>query len=105
MTVYELAELLATGDADITLLDVRTPMEREIANLEPSLFIPLYELPERAEELAPWQNKTLVVFCHHGVRSEYARSWLAQAGFTDVRNLDGGIDLWSIEIDRSVARY
>lgn len=105
MNVYELAEALASGEQDITLLDVRTPMERDIANLEPSLFVPVYELPERVDELLPWLNKALVVFCHHGVRSEYARQWLVSAGFTDVHNLDGGIDRWSTQIDTTVARY
>ena len=46
-----------------------------------------------------------MVYCHVGVRSTNAVAVLRKAGFTNVRNLQGGIDLWSREIDPSMPRY
>lgn len=105
MTVYELAQKMSETAEDVTLLDVRVSVEREMARIEPSLFIPLHELPTRIQELQAWQHKSLVVFCHHGVRSMYAMNFLRQQGFSQVDHLEGGIDVWSLEIDASVPRY
>ncbi len=105
MTVFELAEKMASGESLLTLLDVRLPEERALARIEPSLFIPLQELRERAYELEHWREKPLVVYCHHGVRSDYAVRYLSQLGFAHVYNLEAGIDGWSVAIDSSIPRY
>ena len=54
-------------DQDVTLLDVRTPVEVGICRLPESVFVPLQELPQRLEELD--REKRTVVYCHHGIRS------------------------------------
>jgi rhodanese-related sulfurtransferase len=46
-----------------------------------------------------------VVYCHHGARSEAAVAWLRARGFAHVRNLAGGIDRWSLEVEPSLRRY
>jgi len=46
-----------------------------------------------------------VVYCHHGQRSDAAARALMGFGFTRVRNLVGGIDRWSREVDSGVRRY
>jgi rhodanese-related sulfurtransferase len=47
-----------------------------------------------------------VVLCHHGVRSRSVAEFLVdRCGFTDVSNISGGIDAWSMERDPSVAQY
>jgi rhodanese-related sulfurtransferase len=79
----ELAERLARGE-ELVLVDVREPMEWRIARLP---------------------GATLVLYCHHGVRSLQALEHLRRAGFTRLRNLSGGIDAWSREVDPSVPRY
>ena len=88
---------------DFTVLDVRTPQERAIGRIEGSLFIPLHELHDRVNELDTAAN--LVVHCHHGGRSVPAVRFLRQMGFTRARNLLGGIDEWSRQVDPSVPRY
>lgn len=105
MTVEELAKKLTAGTQMLQILDVRSPQERSFARIEPSLFVPLYELSARMDELSDLQDKIVVVYCHHGVRSAYAANFLVQAGFTDVHNLEGGIDAWSLQIDPEVPRY
>ncbi len=88
---------------DITLLDVRTPQEWQIAHVEGAKLIPLQDLPDRLGELDSAAD--LVVFCHHGPRSSQAVHFLRQIGFARARNLAGGIEAWSRDIDRSVPRY
>lgn len=85
-----------------TLLDVRTPEEREITSIEGALAIPLQELPARWEELDP--EARIVVHCHHGPRSTRAATMLRDKGF-QAHNLAGGIEAWSLRVDPSVPRY
>jgi adenylyltransferase/sulfurtransferase len=97
-----LADELAS-DAPPLVLDVREPWEAEVATIPGSVLIPLGDLGERLGELDP--AASVVVYCHLGVRSNYAARQLASVGFGHVRNLAGGIDAWSRSVDPAVARY
>lgn len=97
-----LADELAS-DAPPLLLDVREPWEAQIATIDGATLIPLPQLADRAGELD--REASVVVYCHLGVRSEYAARMLAGSGFANVRNLVGGIDAWSRTVDPAVARY
>jgi rhodanese-related sulfurtransferase len=97
----ELKARLDKGDS-LQLVDVRSAEEYAIARLGGTL-IPLTELVMRYHELDP--EKETVLICHHGIRSAQATLLLNQLGFEQVKNLSGGIDRWSIEIDPSVPRY
>lgn len=88
-----------------TLLDVRQPDEREFASIQPSLWIPMGEIPSRLEELNNLKDSRLIVYCHHGMRSAQVVGFLQSHGFSDVHNLEGGIDLWSHNVDNQVPRY
>jgi len=48
---------------------------------------------------------SVVVYCHHGIRSQSAAAFLERSGFSDVSSLTGGIDAWSCEVDPTVPRY
>jgi monothiol glutaredoxin len=49
---------------------------------------------------------TLLVFhCHHGIRSQGAAEHFVAKGFTNVCNVAGGIDAWSLQVDANVPRY
>lgn len=98
----ELDERLTRGDA-LNLIDVREPFEFEIARVEGARLLPLSKFSEWIGALEP-QTETIVM-CHHGVRSAQVCAYLAQNGFTKVFNLDGGIDAWSTEVNRTVPRY
>lgn len=87
----------------LVLLDVREPWERTKASIDPSLHIPMGEIPARVQELDP--DDSIVVYCHHGVRSLNVTAWLRQQGFEDVRSLRGGIDRWSRSVDPKVPLY
>jgi rhodanese-related sulfurtransferase len=87
------------------LLDVREPEEFEIAALPNARLLPLGQIPARFSELESWKNETIVVYCHHGIRSLHAINFLLQAGFANLANLSGGIDAWSREVDPKTPRY
>ncbi len=102
ITVQELKSRLDKGDK-IFLLDVREPHEYEWAKIEGSKLIPLGQLPTSLNQLD--RETEIVAYCHKGMRSADAVGFLLQQGFSNVKNLIGGIDSWSVEIDRAVPRY
>lgn len=87
------------------LLDVRRLDEWETARVDGATLIPLQELPMRLDEIEQHRDRPIITLCHHGRRSLRAASMLRASGFTDVLSMAGGIDLWSMDIDRRVPRY
>ncbi|MDR4484190.1 MAG: rhodanese-like domain-containing protein [Nitrospirales bacterium] len=102
ITVSELKSRMDKGDK-IFLLDVREPHEYSLAKIEGSVLIPLGQVPHSLKQLDP--SAEIVAYCHKGMRSADAVGFLLQQGFSNVKNLIGGIEAWSIEIDQSVPRY
>ncbi len=102
ITVRELKDRLDKGE-DLFILDVREPHEYSMAKIEGSVLIPLGTIPNSLDKLDP--NREIVAMCHKGMRSADAMGFLLQQGFSNVKNLVGGIDAWSVEIDPSVPRY
>ena len=102
ITVQELHKKLQNGDR-VKVLDVREPMEYKISHLDNSTLIPLGDLPKRVNELDTADE--IVIHCHTGARSAQATAFLRNIGFTKVKNLQGGIEAWSQQIDPSVPRY
>jgi adenylyltransferase/sulfurtransferase len=94
----------ARGD-DFLLLDVREPDEFKRARIEGSTLIPLGELEGRLAEIREWEERPVVVHCHHGGRSAKACKVLDNAGFIRVSNLVGGIEAWSLTVDPEISRY
>jgi rhodanese-related sulfurtransferase len=91
------------GDC-FTLLDVREPWEFETARIEGAKLMPMGDVPTRAhQELDP--DDSVVVVCHHGVRSMNVTVWLRQQGFEKAQSMRGGIDAWSRRVDEKVPTY
>lgn len=99
----DVARRLREAPERLVLLDVREAFERELAVVEPSLHIPMDEVPSRLGEIP--RDRPVIVYCHTGVRSAVVASFLEHRGFRNVANLGGGIDAWSIEVDPNVPRY
>ncbi|HEY9868727.1 MAG TPA: molybdopterin-synthase adenylyltransferase MoeB [Candidatus Obscuribacterales bacterium] len=91
------------GEEPLLLLDVRNPEEYELCHLNGSTLIPLRELADRLGELDP--ARETVVYCKSGRRSKKAAELLSAHGFTNVRNLTGGILAWAARIDSSMPAY
>lgn len=87
------------------LLDVREPEEHAFVALPGSTLIPLGQLAHRLDEIDSWRDEEIVVYCHHGIRSLNAIGQLRHFGFSKLRNLAGGIDRWTLEVDPSLPRY
>jgi adenylyltransferase/sulfurtransferase len=102
ITPTELSRSLNHGDP-VVVIDVREPYEWQIGRIPTARLIPLGTLLVATPDLD--RDSAVVVYCHHGARSAAAASALVDAGFTNVRNLVGGIDRWSREVDPTVRRY
>ncbi len=98
----EVARRAAAGEA-FTLLDVRREHELLLAKLPGALCIPLHELPRRLGEIP--RDRPVYALCHAGQRSAAATTLLRDQGFVAARNIAGGIDAWSREVDPGVPRY
>lgn len=90
----------------VQLIDVREPHEYALCRIEGAELFPLRSIPHSVEALRQRAAAgPLVLYCHHGVRSLQAVAWLRRQGVAECRSLEGGIDLWSTEVDASVKRY
>ena len=93
------------------VLDVREPWELQTAAIKPDgftlLHIAMRDIPARVAELqqAYGAHRPIACLCHHGMRSQQVANYLAQSGFTEIVNLQGGIDAWSQQLDQSVPQY
>lgn len=95
---------LDAGD-DFLLVDCREATEHAKCRIEGARLVPMSQITERLSDLADYRERPIVVHCHHGGRSMRVTEWLLEQGFTDVKSMAGGIDVWSLQIDPSVPRY
>jgi rhodanese-related sulfurtransferase len=103
LSAPELANRLEAGEA-LQLVDVREDEELALARLpHPIEHLPLSRAAEWMAEVETRldRDRPVVVLCHAGVRS-----WLlAEQGYSEVWNLEGGIDAWSVSVDPAIPRY
>ncbi len=78
---------------DFTLLNVKTPYIGEIAGTD--LYIPYTQLAARASELPTDKTAKIVVYCRSGAESAIASQTLLNLGYTNIENLDGGMNAWT----------
>lgn len=105
ITPAEVKRHLDAGDP-VALVDVREPFEVQRASIAGSAVIPMNSIPAAIQSLETQAGEaTLIVFCHHGIRSLSVVSWLRQQGIEACQSMSGGIEQWSREIDPSVPRY
>lgn len=86
-----LAQML--GSKDFTLLNVKTPYAGEIE--ETDLYIPYDRLAASASQLPADKGAMIVVYCRSGVQSAQAAQTLIDLGYTNVWNLEGGMNAWA----------
>jgi rhodanese-related sulfurtransferase len=91
----------------LQLIDVREPQEMAIASLPYFEIFPLSKFDEWSGEISTRldPHAETLVLCHHGMRSAQMCQWLIHQGFTNVKNIVGGIDYYAIKVDRSIPRY
>ena len=93
ITVNELKDRKDAGE-ELFILDVREPHEYAEVNMG-ALLLPLGNvLSMQIEPIEDWKDKEVIVHCRSGVRSMQACAMLEQMGFTNTKNLTGGILAW-----------
>jgi rhodanese-related sulfurtransferase len=97
MTPQE-AHSIIQSDSSVVLLDVRTEAEFRgpLGRLRGAILLPVQELERRVEELDPFHERTIIVYCRTGTRSGFATTILRKRGFT-AWNLAGGMVRWNAE--------
>jgi rhodanese-related sulfurtransferase len=90
---------------DFTLLNVKTPYIGEIAGTD--LYVPYVDLAARAAQLPRDKTAKIVVYCRSGNESAIAAQTLIGLGYTNIDNLDGGMNAWTasghtlVQVNRS----
>ncbi|NJL31095.1 MAG: rhodanese-like domain-containing protein [Phycisphaerales bacterium] len=81
------------------------PGEWDLVRLHNAILVPLQQWSTHLESLEPHKDQPIIIYCHHGVRSLRLAMLLRQEGFTNIRSMAGGIDLWAIDVDQRLPRY
>lgn len=100
ISVQETAQRLKAG---AKLIDVRDEYEASMAKINGGELLTEEFFAQMQKQWPP--NTEIICYCHHGVRSLQAVSFLKKHGFTNVKSMAGGIDAWSQTMDSSVPRY
>ncbi len=106
ITPAELCEIVAERP-DVLLLDVRTPeeftgqAEEKFGHLKNAVNIPVQELESRLTELNEAKNKEIIVYCSHNHRSPRASYLLIVHGFTNIKNMTGGMATWADSVSHT----
>jgi monothiol glutaredoxin len=96
------AKALLEREPGVRFIDVRTPAERERAQIAGTVLLD----PQSMAEMTKLPKDTTLLFhCHHGQRSQQAAMHFLELGFRNVYNVVGGIEAWSREVDPSIPRY
>ena len=88
----QLTQMINRGKT--TIVDVRSSEEFAAGHLRDAKHIPLADLGARVGELDKSKNRTVVMVCQTGARSDKAARQLQAAGFEDVHSLEGGLAAW-----------
>jgi rhodanese-related sulfurtransferase len=86
-------------EAGVRLLDVRTATEVSQGKLSGALHIPIDELEQRQAEI-PRDGEATLIYCAGGGRSAAACEYLSNQGWSNLFNLEGGIQAWPGSIER-----
>jgi len=87
----------------LVLVDVREPWEYELCRIEGAKLVPLGSLAANVNGLLGVDE--VICYCHHGMRSLDAATWLRFQGIEKAKSLSGGIERWSTDVDPHVPRY
>jgi rhodanese-related sulfurtransferase len=93
ISVEELKARLDAGQS-LHLLDVREPGEHEDFNIG-GVLLPLGNIRNlQIDDIDGWKEEEVICYCRSGNRSGQACMILESAGFTNVKNLSGGMMAW-----------
>ena len=102
ISVDELKVLL-DNNSPLLLLDVREEQEFAFCHIMDSVNIPMSVITDKFDKLD--KNRETVVLCHHGMRSLQVANFLENAGFKNIKNVEGGIAAWATIIEPDMPKY
>lgn len=105
VSVDDVSYLMGRPGARPRLVDCREADEWQVCRIEGAELVPLSQFGELAPRRFHDAGQHLIIYCHHGMRSQRAASWLRQHGFASAQSMRGGIDAWSELVDPAVPRY
>lgn len=92
ITAEELKERIDSNNAPV-IIDVREQYEFDEYNIN-GILIPLGDLKDSLDKLEKYKNSEIVIHCRSGARSAAATDFMTKQGFTNVKNLVGGMLDW-----------
>jgi rhodanese-related sulfurtransferase len=97
ITVEQVKARLDAGES-LRLLDVREPSEHAEFNIG-GVLLPLRQIQTmQTDAIDSWKDEEVIVYCRSGNRSGQASLILETAGFSNVKNLTGGMLAWQDRI-------
>ncbi|EAZ89265.1 rhodanese-like domain-containing protein [Crocosphaera chwakensis] len=107
ISVEELAQRLDQDSDELQLIDVREPEEVAIAYIKGFEVLSLSQFEQWSHEIEQRfdPHKETFVLCHHGMRSAQMCLWLLNNGFTNVKNVSGGIAAYAARVDAKIPQY
>lgn len=93
------------GERNFRIIDCREEDEWHICRLPQALLVPMSRINELAPQVFTNPQENLIVYCHHGMRSQRVAQWLRQNGFPLAQSMRGGIDAWADLVDPDMPRY
>ncbi len=95
ITAQQAIEMMGDG---VVILDVRTPDEYAAGHIEGAVLLPDYDIGEKAPEVLPDKDATILVYCRTGNRSAGAAKELIELGYTAVYDFGGLETDWEGEV-------
>lgn len=92
ISVQELNDMLASGNKDFPLINVHIPYEGEIPQTD--AFIPFNQIQDYTDDLPADKDAKMVLYCRSGSMSAKAAQTLVELGYTNVVNVEGGMNAW-----------
>ncbi|AYJ49284.1 adenylyltransferase/sulfurtransferase MoeZ [Rhodococcus sp. P1Y] len=104
ITPAELAALLK-GPEEVALIDVREPVEWDIARIDGATLVPKGRFLSGEAMVDLPSDRRIVLHCKTGIRSAEVLALVHAAGFSDAVHLQGGIVAWAKQVDPSLPMY
>jgi rhodanese-related sulfurtransferase len=96
ITADEAKDLIDEGK--VVVIDVRTPEEYNSGHIPEAELVPLQVIDGMSSELI--KDKSYLIVCRSGNRSQQASEILAEKGFKDIYNMSGGMNSWTYELEQ-----
>jgi len=93
------AKLKLKKDSSLVWIDVRTPEEHAEKRIPKTILIPLDTIDENITDKLKDKKANILLHCRTGRRSKKACERLGKLGYTNLSNMDGGIEAWPYEVE------